>query len=252
MIPKIIHFVWIPGFGEAPDYTFYNIELWAKLNPEYKVLIWEEKEVLEIIDSARVDSFRSISGQASNIKKADFARLEIILRFGGIYLDCDLEPHKSISKFLSKKKLEKPKREEDPNKKISFTKKDCDISSKSLILSREWKNPKLKLHIFTPRNRAANGVIMSTKENEILYRFLELHYKDHEKKRVLHYLGPHALTRFLERNSSKFKKDDLVIIPPQHFLWEDKVGKMPKWSISKHMGKNTWGDHSKHDFWNVA
>jgi hypothetical protein len=250
VIPKIIHFIWIPGFADAPEYSSVNIDLWIQLNPEYEIMIWEESDIVKILSKEKLHIFNKLS----NIKKADFARLEIIIKFGGCYFDCDLEPHKPLSYFFAKKKLHRPKiiNNFDSNDKVlKFEKAVVNVSEKTLILSREWKNPDLRLNFFTPRDRSANGIIISIKNNPILYRFLELNHKN-IKKRVLHYLGPHALTMFLQRNSNRFKQSDLSIIPPQHFLWEDKVGKMPRWSISKHMGTNTWGDHTKQDFWNVA
>lgn len=248
VIPKILHFIWIPGFDKAPEYAFENMKKWSELNPDYKIKIWEEDEVLERINPRRVDVYRSID---TPIRRSDFARLEIIIKEGGIYLDCDLEPYNALSRFFKKKKLESPK-EYDTDKKLKFVKKKVDISSKQLIFSREWKNPDVReTGIFSRlRNRIANGVIMSVPENQILDDFLEENFRSHKKK-VLHYLGPHALTVHMARRCRMFHPDQLCIIPPQHFLWERSIGKMPRWSISKHMGQNTWGDHSKPDYWNV-
>lgn len=248
VIPNTIHFIWIPGFDKAPDYALRNIEKWKHLNPEYEFKIWEEKDILDEISPKRVDTYRKIG---TEIRRSDFARLEIIIKHGGIYLDCDLEPHKPISAFFNKKKLERPKGF-DIEKRLRFEKVKVDISSKSLIFSREWKNPNVReTQIFSRlNNRIANGIIMSIKDNYILESFIESNYRNYNKK-VLHYLGPHALTVFIARNCRMYHKDQLCIVPPQHFLWERSVGKKPKWSISSHMGKNTWGDHSKPDYWNV-
>lgn len=251
MIPKLIHFIWIPSFSAAPEYAEFNISKWKELNPEYEVKVWEEEEILEEINPSRVDVFRSLK---MDIKKADFARLEIIVKYGGVYLDCDIDPNRPISYFLNKKKLERPNCDYDVQKKKkifrNFVKRKVDISQKRLILSREWINPNFKTSIFTPRIRVANGVIISVQGNELLERFLQQQHRNTSQK-VLQYLGPHSMTRFLERQRNRMQLDDLCVIPPQHFLWEQKVGPMPKWSIAKHMGKNTWGDHSKFDFWNI-
>lgn len=249
-IPKKIHFLWIPGFDQAPEYSYKNINLWGHLNPDYEIKVWNEEDVLDLIHTDRIDHYLSIE---SKIKRSDFARIELLLKEGGIYLDSDLEPRNSLSKFFSKSKLERPRQSRDDiSKKIlKYEKRKVDLSSKKLIFSREWRNPMITTGgLFSTRNRIANGVIMCEPGNALLEEFLDKHYLD-DRKTVLHYLGPHVLTKFFTIKSRFIIPEDLCIIPPQHFLWEDQVGKMPRWSISKHMGKNTWGDHSKYDYWNT-
>lgn len=245
-IPKIIHFMWLPDFSKAPAYVFENITLWRNMNPEYDVIEWDEESVRKVIPKERIRYYDMLN---MPIKKSDFARIELAIKFGGVYLDCDLIPNKSLDYFFSKKSIEK--RYYDKRKQQQQATVDCDLSSKSLILSREWKDAFPKNGSpFTAMSRAANGIIISEPDNYLLKGFLESRYKKTDEK-VLKYLGPHALTTYLMVQSKRRNIKDLAIIPPHHFLWEKQLGEVPDWAISTHMGQNSWGDHSKENYWDI-
>lgn len=240
--------MWLPDFSEAPAYTSKVIDSWSKENPEYEVKVWNEELVREIIPERRLRIFDRLE---MPIKKADFARLEVICKYGGIYLDCDLIPKNNLNYFFSKKKIERFIYDDNKNRILEEV--DCDISSKDLILSREWKDAfPDEREMFTALSRAANGIFITEKENPILIKFLETRHDKIDRK-VLRYLGPHSLTTFLMFEFRRKKSDPskVVIIPPAHFLWERKLGKQPEWSMSLHIGQNTWGDHSKDKYWDI-
>lgn len=96
-IPKIIHFIWVGG-NPKPESVHRYIESWKKYCPDYLILEWNEHNY--DISSNRY------TREAYESKKwafvTDYMRLDILDRFGGVYMDSDVEVIKNIDKFLDK------------------------------------------------------------------------------------------------------------------------------------------------------
>ena len=95
MIPKIIHLCWF-GKSEYPPLVKMCIESWNKVLPDYRIMIWNE-------DTFDVNS--SIwTRQAYQTKKwafvSDYVRLYALYKYGGIYLDTDVEVLKRFDDLL--------------------------------------------------------------------------------------------------------------------------------------------------------
>lgn len=95
MIPRTIHYCWFGG-KPLPDKVQNNIASWKKYCPDYKIIQWDESNY-----DVHINDYVS---QAYIRKKyafvSDYARLDIIQKYGGIYLDTDIELIKSLDKFL--------------------------------------------------------------------------------------------------------------------------------------------------------
>ena len=95
MIPKIIHYCWFGG-NEIPENDKKCIESWKKYCPDYKIIRWDESNY----DYKKNSYMR----EAYEAKKwgfvPDYARLDIIYNYGGIYLDTDVELLKSLDEIL--------------------------------------------------------------------------------------------------------------------------------------------------------
>ena len=98
MIPKIIHYCWV-GNCPKPKSVLYCIESWRKFCPDYRIIEWNESNY----DFSKNKYMR----QAYEAKKwgfvPDYARLDIVYQYGGIYLDTDVELVKNIDELLSHK-----------------------------------------------------------------------------------------------------------------------------------------------------
>jgi mannosyltransferase OCH1-like enzyme len=98
-IPEIIHQIWL---GELPDDIKNMMETFSKdylkKFPNYNYIFWDEKK-LESIDMINKDIYEK---ETSYDCKSDIARLEILNKFGGIYLDSDFVwlGEKSISSLF--------------------------------------------------------------------------------------------------------------------------------------------------------
>lgn len=95
MIPKIIHYCWF-GHGEIPEKDKRCIESWKVHCPNYKIVRWDESNY----DVSK----NKYMQEAYEAKKwgfvPDYARLDIIYEYGGIYLDTDVELIRNIDVLL--------------------------------------------------------------------------------------------------------------------------------------------------------
>lgn len=96
MIPKIIHYCWFGG-NPLPELAEKCIVSWQKYCPEYQVKRWDESN----FDINCCDYVR----EAYNAKKwafvSDYARLYVLVKYGGVYMDTDVEVIKNIDAFLN-------------------------------------------------------------------------------------------------------------------------------------------------------
>lgn len=95
VIPKRIHYFWI-GSSKMPEQFQKNIETWKKYCPDYEIVFWNESNY----DISKCNYMK----EAYENKKwgfvSDYARLDIINTYGGIYLDTDVELLKPLDDLL--------------------------------------------------------------------------------------------------------------------------------------------------------
>ena len=94
-IPRKIHYVWI-GDQPLPSKDQFYIEGWKKLNPDFKIIRWSEKDV----DTSKYPIINSAIQQKRYALASDVLRMIIIYQEGGIYLDTDIELLKSLEPLL--------------------------------------------------------------------------------------------------------------------------------------------------------
>lgn len=92
MIPRTLHFVWL---GPKPAPAEW-LRAWRALHLEWEFRVWNEADVraLPLVNRATFDAYmvkRHYPGAA------DVARVEILLRCGGVYTDIDSEPLRSLT-----------------------------------------------------------------------------------------------------------------------------------------------------------
>lgn len=96
MIPKIIHYCWFGG-NPLPNSVKKCIKSWRKYCPDYQIIEWNEHNYDLSRNQYMLDAYRE--------KKwgfvPDFARLDIVYRHGGIYLDTDVQIIRSFDSLLN-------------------------------------------------------------------------------------------------------------------------------------------------------
>ena len=95
IIPKIIHYMWLGG-KPIPDTLKYCIDSWKKYCPEYEIRRWDETNY----DIEKNEYMKQAYEQRMYGFIPDYARLDILYRFGGIYFDTDVELVQNIDNLL--------------------------------------------------------------------------------------------------------------------------------------------------------
>ena len=97
-IPKIIHQLWI-GSKPAP---INLMNTWKDKHPDFEYIFWNEDEIskrgLNLKCQEKIDEIEEING------KADIIRWEILLKYGGVFLDADSICIEPIDEELLNKK----------------------------------------------------------------------------------------------------------------------------------------------------
>lgn len=105
LIPKIIHAVWV-GNKELPEHSASYLNSWAEKHNYWERWIWSDQalniEGWQTRDIGELDM--SLGDLYLNLKlgvrKSNVARLEIIKKYGGVYIDCDIVCQKNIEYLI--------------------------------------------------------------------------------------------------------------------------------------------------------
>ncbi|WP_243132438.1 glycosyltransferase family 32 protein [Leuconostoc pseudomesenteroides] len=99
MIPRIVHYAW---FGsEKPDEVTDRIKRWKEILPNWKFIEWNESNW-----DVTAYKFSKTMYDTKNLGYvADPLRFDVLYRYGGLYLDTDMEVKKDLSVFLDEQVL---------------------------------------------------------------------------------------------------------------------------------------------------
>lgn len=96
-IPKIIHQIWV-GPKIPPAFFFAFQEKWKALHPDWEYHLWTENELAAL----NLDLKDLIDSSPNYGEKSDIIRAELLDRFGGVYLDVDMDPRHSLEELHRK------------------------------------------------------------------------------------------------------------------------------------------------------
>ncbi|MDM0797998.1 glycosyltransferase family 32 protein [Clostridium perfringens] len=96
-IPKIIHYCWFGG-KEKPNHIKQYIDGWKRLGG-YEIIEWNESN----FDINECDFIKNAYRSKKWAFVSDYARLSVLKKFGGIYLDTDVEVKKDFKPLLNSK-----------------------------------------------------------------------------------------------------------------------------------------------------
>lgn len=94
-IPKKIHCCWF-GDRRLPEFLQKCMDTWSALCPDYEIICWNE----ENYDVSRIPYTKEAFEQKKYGFVTDVARLDILYRYGGIYMDTDVTLLKNLDKLL--------------------------------------------------------------------------------------------------------------------------------------------------------
>ena len=95
LIPKILHYCW---FGGNPLHPLHVkcVESWKKFCPDYEIIEWNEKNYDVTKNPYMYEAYKAEKWAFVS----DYARLDAVYNYGGIYVDADVELVKPLDRFL--------------------------------------------------------------------------------------------------------------------------------------------------------
>ena len=96
MIPKVIHYCWFGG-NPLPEEAKRCIESWKKYCPDYKIIEWNENNY----DVNSNEYMKAAYKEKKWAFVSDYARIDVVYKCGGIYMDTDVELVKELDTFLN-------------------------------------------------------------------------------------------------------------------------------------------------------
>ncbi len=95
LIPKIIHAMWFSG-DPMPELYRRCLNSWKKYAPDYEIKIWN----LETYKPGHCLFFEQAIEHRNWAFASDYARADLLRRYGGIYMDLDVEMLRPIDDLL--------------------------------------------------------------------------------------------------------------------------------------------------------
>lgn len=92
-IPRTFHRVWL-GPAPVPERYERYWQTWKDHHPTWEFVTWRDADLPRLINAAEFDAATTWAG------KADIARYELLLRYGGVYVDADFECLKPVDALL--------------------------------------------------------------------------------------------------------------------------------------------------------
>jgi mannosyltransferase OCH1-like enzyme len=91
-IPHVFHRIWLEG--PMPEEFLAFGETWLRHNPDWEMVTWTPSTLPPMHNQAEFDAEPLAAG------RSDIARYELLLRLGGVYIDCDFECLRNIEPLL--------------------------------------------------------------------------------------------------------------------------------------------------------
>jgi hypothetical protein len=182
MIPQVIHRIWVGG--AIPERFAQYEKQWRKLHPKWELRLWTDEDFAEpwlenqhLFDNAMEYVPQDAVGQF----RADVARYEILLKYGGVYVDCDVEPVKAFDPLMKCKGF------------------------------AGWEEQ---------GRWVGNTVLAAAAESHVMKEMIEavaVKSEENKGKAATHLSGPRVLTK-VYKNLSNLQRADFTVYPQHYFF----------------------------------
>lgn len=98
MIPRVLHQIWL-GPAELPERHQRWRRQFVRQNPGWDCRLWTDANHPPVFNRRAWDIAGGLPGTVGHAIRADILRLEILARFGGVYLDTDVRPVRPLDEF---------------------------------------------------------------------------------------------------------------------------------------------------------
>jgi len=93
VIPHTLHRIWLTGSPPMPEAYECYWEGWQRLHPSWSFETW-------LSAPGDLRNRAEFYGTTSLASRSDILRYEVLLRYGGVYIDCDVECLRPIDELL--------------------------------------------------------------------------------------------------------------------------------------------------------
>lgn len=107
MIPRVLHRIW---FGNRPRPVRYDDywSQWLAMHPGWELNTWTERNLPPLRNQRQFDACAVTAKagvpmpheRAVAVQRADIAAYELVWRFGGVYVNCDMQPLRPLNDLL--------------------------------------------------------------------------------------------------------------------------------------------------------
>lgn len=262
-IPKIMHFTWFQGFEDCtyPKEFDKNINAWQQMNPDYEIIRWDEETLSKLIRDKYPFYYNCWKNLSMCIKKCDMGRLILMLEYGGLYIDCDMMPLRSINSFLGDKEIYYRK---------LFLQKDqfypeyyeyYEAESYAEPVNYDKYDILLSIENFRHQGEPApiTNALMISKNNESSKKFWQdlIEYMvPYKEGKVLMSFGTHRFGFYFQEHYKTQDFSNVLFLPAYYWLWmDDAYAKRldPKFVLASHGFSGMWCDKTKvgGNGWNI-
>ncbi len=96
MIPLFLHQIWFQGQDRLPAQYRPHQKKWRQEHPHFQYQLWDEKAIRSLLERDFQWFLPTWLAYQHMIQKIDSAKVFILWRHGGIYVDMDMSPVRSI------------------------------------------------------------------------------------------------------------------------------------------------------------
>jgi mannosyltransferase OCH1-like enzyme len=96
-MPRLLHLVWV-GKAKQPEYLQKHILKWKELMPEWTIRLWTNEDLHN--EEVETDVLMKIHEADKGTQKADILKYYIVWKYGGIYVDADVDPTRSLEPII--------------------------------------------------------------------------------------------------------------------------------------------------------
>ena len=97
-IPRVLHQIWL-GKGEMPLHQRRWRRRFAEMNPHWEMRLWTDGNLPPILNRNAWDACGNVGGTPGCVMRSDILRLELLARYGGVYLDTDVKPIRPLDEM---------------------------------------------------------------------------------------------------------------------------------------------------------
>jgi mannosyltransferase OCH1-like enzyme len=102
LIPRIFHQIWLGDTPRSRSFVWWH-EAWKALHPTWEMRLWQQSgdDAVEAGDFKFISNHPEMLARACHLsQRSNILRYELIERFGGVYMDIDMEPLRSIEPLI--------------------------------------------------------------------------------------------------------------------------------------------------------